>query len=84
MEESLLMELMADATDATRLVYADWLEDQGRSHDAEFLRHYLDTHGCSPWWCYGDGGYGGYGGYGGSGGSGGYGGYGGSGGSTLP
>ena len=79
-----------ESPDATpRLVYADWLEEQGRTDDAVAQR--LQT--TQPWlgpprWRWGhrysgsggDGGDGGYGGDGGDGGSGGYGGSGGSGG----
>ena len=80
--------MLADPTDAIRLIYADWLEDQGRpeattlrlpQENLSWLRESIWSGGYGGYG--GSGGYGGYGGYGGDGGSGGDGGYGGDGGS---
>jgi uncharacterized protein (TIGR02996 family) len=57
-----------DPTGMANLIFADWLEEQGRTVDAQFLRSGAIADGCHWYWYFGYGGYGGYGGDGGYGG----------------
>lgn len=71
----------APKDESPRLIFSDWLMEQGREIEALAMRSNPTTAGVPKWrWGYrhswyggdgGDGGHGGYGGYGGSGGDGG-------------
>ena len=82
-ERGFLAAMQADSTDTSRLVYADWLDEQGRTDEAAMARSEPEGISGPPRrrWNHRYGGSGGSGGPGGDGGYGGYGGYDGSGGS---
>jgi uncharacterized protein (TIGR02996 family) len=47
-EEALLEAIKSDTTDASRLVYADWLEERGDTRRAEYVRLELELHRLGP------------------------------------